>query len=156
MVSLMSDSASTLKNEIERPEPLDNGRALSLVQRRQGRVKREFWKKLKRVIGRIPFAEDLVASYYCALDTKTPLSVRATLLGVLLYFIMPVDLIPDFIVGLGYTDDAALLYTAIRTLAAHIRPEHREKARRALDLDIANVDDIDERMMKDVTPEKDG
>ena len=156
MVRRMSDSASTLKDEIERREHLDNDRALSLVQRRQGRVKRDFWKKLKRVISRIPFAEDLVAAYYCALDTKTPLGVRATLLGVLLYFIMPVDLIPDFIVGLGYTDDAALLYTAIRTLAAHIRPEHREKARRALDLDITRVDDIDERMMKDVTPEKDG
>ena len=156
MVIRMSDSASTLKDEVERSRSIGQDRALSLVQKRQGRVKRDFWKKLKRVIGHIPFAEDLVAAYYCAFYTKTPLGVRATLLGVLLYFIMPVDLIPDFIAGLGYTDDAALLYTAIRTLAAHIKPEHREKARRALDLDIASVDDIDERMMKDITPGKGG
>ena len=70
MVIRMSDSASTLKDEVERSRSIGQDRALSLVQKRQGRVKRDFWKKLKRVIGHIPFAEDLVAAYYCAFDTK--------------------------------------------------------------------------------------
>lgn len=91
-----------------------------------------FWPKLRRLAGRLPFAEDLLAAYYAALDTATPLRVRATLLGALAYFVMPADLIPDVVVALGYTDDAAVLAAALRTLAAHIRADHRERARLTL------------------------
>jgi len=33
---------------------------------------------------------------------------------------------------LGFTDDAAILATALRMVATHITPEHREHARAAL------------------------
>ena len=39
---------------------------------------------------------------------------------------------------LGFTDDAAVLATAIRIVAAHITPEHREAARAALKRGIKN------------------
>ena len=55
--------------------------------------------------------------------------MRATLLAALAYFVVPTDMIPDLVVGLGYTDDAAVLAAALRTLAAHIRTDHRERAR---------------------------
>src|ERR1700730_14311296 len=98
----------------------------------EARVKAGFWKKMKAVAARIPFAEDALAAYYCALDQRTPLSVRAALWGALAYFIMPFDVIPDYLPLIGYTDDAAVLATAIRMVAAHMLPEHREAARRAL------------------------
>lgn len=91
-----------------------------------------FWPKLQRLAGHLPFAEDLLAAYYAAMDTHTPFRVRATLLGALAYFVMPADMIPDLVVGLGYTDDAAVLAAALKTLADHIRPRHRERARNAL------------------------
>lgn len=94
---------------------------------------RRFWDKLKRVIGRIPFAEDLVAAWYCALDGDTPPYVRAVLLGAVAYFVLPADLIPDFLVGLGYTDDATVLAAAIAAVGRHLQPKHRAKARQALD-----------------------
>jgi uncharacterized membrane protein YkvA (DUF1232 family) len=34
--------------------------------------------------------------------------------------------------GLGFADDAAVLAAALRMVAAHIRPEHRDAARAAL------------------------
>ena len=98
----------------------------------EARVKAGFWKKMKAVAARIPFAEDALAAYYCALDRQTPLSVRAALWGALAYFIMPFDVIPDYLPLIGYTDDAAVLATAIRMVATHMLPEHREAARRAL------------------------
>jgi uncharacterized membrane protein YkvA (DUF1232 family) len=98
----------------------------------EARVKAGFWKKIRAVAARIPFAEDALAAYYCALDRQTPLSVRAGLWGALAYFIMPFDVIPDYLPLVGYTDDAAVLATAIRMVAAHMLPEHREAARRAL------------------------
>jgi uncharacterized membrane protein YkvA (DUF1232 family) len=96
------------------------------------RVRREFWAKLKRFAARLPFAEDLLAAYYCAFDRKTPLHVQATLLGALAYFILPFDFIPDMLPVLGFTDDAAILATAIRLVASHITPDHRAAAKAAL------------------------
>ena len=80
----------------------------------------------------LPFAEDLLSAYYCAFDRTTPIQVKAALLGALAYFVLPVDLIPDILPILGYADDAAVLATALRLVASHIRPEHREAARQAL------------------------
>ena len=99
---------------------------------KEERVRREFWEKARYVAARLPFAEDLLAAYYCAFDQRTPLQVKATLLGALAYFILPFDLIPDMLPVIGFTDDAAVLATAIRLVAAHIGPHHREAARRVL------------------------
>ena len=95
-------------------------------------VRKNFWRKLKRVAANIPFAEDLLAAYYCAFDRQTPRHVQAALIGALAYFILPFDFIPDFLPVLGYTDDAAVLATAIRLVATHIADDHREAARAAL------------------------
>ena len=53
----------------------------SSLERREKKVRAEFWDKLKSVAGRLPFVDDLVAAYYCSMDVDTPLKVRATLLG---------------------------------------------------------------------------
>ena len=98
----------------------------------KARVRRDFWIKIKKVVGRLPFAEDLLAAYYCAFDRQTPRHVQATLLGALAYFILPFDFIPDILPVLGFTDDAAILATAIKLVSSHIRPDHREAASAAL------------------------
>jgi uncharacterized membrane protein YkvA (DUF1232 family) len=95
-------------------------------------VRRGFWRKLKRVATSLPFIEDLLAAYYCAFDRNTPLQVKAMLVGALAYFVLPFDAVPDVMPLLGFTDDAAVLATAIKLVADHLRPEHREAARRAL------------------------
>jgi uncharacterized membrane protein YkvA (DUF1232 family) len=95
-------------------------------------VRKRFWAKLKRVVAHLPFAEDLVAAYYCAFDKQTPRHVQATLLGAIAYFILPFDFVPDMLPVLGFTDDAAVLATAIRLVATHITPDHYEAARAAL------------------------
>jgi uncharacterized membrane protein YkvA (DUF1232 family) len=95
-------------------------------------VRKRFWAKFKRVAARLPFAEDLLSAYYCAFDLRTPRHVQAALLGAIAYFILPFDFIPDMLPVLGFTDDAAVLATAVRLVAAHITPEHREAARARL------------------------
>lgn len=98
----------------------------------EGTLRRNFWRKTRRVAARIPFAEDLLAAYYCAFDRDTPLRVKATLVGAIAYFILPVDAIPDVLPVIGFTDDAAVLATAIKLVASHIAPAHRDAARNAL------------------------
>jgi uncharacterized membrane protein YkvA (DUF1232 family) len=107
-------------------EPADR-----LAQDREG-VRRRFWRKLRRVVAKLPFAEDLLAAYYCAFDKETPRHVQAALLGAIAYFILPFDFIPDMLPVLGFTDDAAVLATAIRMVASHITSDHRAAARAVL------------------------
>ncbi len=96
-------------------------------------IARDFWPKLKRSLARIPFAEDVLAAFYCAFDPATPLKVKGILLGALAYFIMPIDVIPDVLLGLGFTDDMAVLYTAISMIRSHMTQAHRDKAKETLD-----------------------
>ena len=102
----------------------DGGAAAS-----EQKLRRDFWHKAKQVAASLPFAEDLLAAYYCAFDSTTPAHVKAALVGALAYFILPFDAIPDMLPLLGYSDDAAVLFAALRLVATHIRPEHREAAR---------------------------
>lgn len=95
-------------------------------------VRKRFKAKFKRFAARLPFAEDLLAAYYCAFDRDTPRHVQLALLGALAYFVLPFDFMPDFLPLLGFTDDAAVLVTALRLVATNIRPDHREAARQAL------------------------
>jgi uncharacterized membrane protein YkvA (DUF1232 family) len=92
-------------------------------------VNEGFWQKARRTLGCVPFTEDAVAAFHCATDSATPLPIRATLFGALAYFVMPFDAIPDFIAGLGYTDDAAVLLAAFTAAKVHITEAHRAKAR---------------------------
>lgn len=99
---------------------------------RSDRVRRKFWSTFRRAARFIPFSEELVAAYYCALDPATPHRVRAILLGALAYFILPFDAVPDIIAGLGFTDDVTVLVATISLVRAHISEKHRAKARAAL------------------------
>ena len=98
-------------------------------QRDEERVRQGFWPKARKTLGRVPFSEQAVAAYYCATDSATPIAIRVTLFGALAYFVLPFDIIPDMILGLGFTDDAAVLFTAYKAAQAHITPEHHRLAR---------------------------
>lgn len=100
----------------------------------QRTVERGFWKKLVALAAKIPFAIEAGAAYFCAFDPKTPTAVRAMLMTALAYFVLPFDAIPDFLAGLGYTDDAAVIAGTVALVAKHIKPEHYAKARAALGL----------------------
>lgn len=95
-------------------------------------VRASFFETVRRAAGHIPFMEDVVASYYCALDARTPASSKGVLMAALAYFVLPIDIIPDFVVGLGFTDDLAVLWTAFRIVQSNIKPEHYAKARESL------------------------
>ena len=97
--------------------------------RNEARVRAGFWQKTRATIGKVPFTEDAVAAFHCATHSATPLAARTVLFAALAYFVMPFDAIPDFLLGLGFTDDAAVLLTAYTTARVHITEAHRARAR---------------------------
>jgi uncharacterized membrane protein YkvA (DUF1232 family) len=104
------------------------------TEKQSRRTKRRLLPKLLSVAGRIPFADDLAAAYYCALDANTPRKVKMVLFGALGYFVLPVDAIPDVLAGLGFTDDATVLAAAMAVVGSHIQDHHRRAARQLLRL----------------------
>ncbi len=103
------------------------------AEEKQARIKKRFWPTVRKALGAIPFMDEVVAAYYAMLDPQTPRAARLTLIGALAYFVMPVDMIPDFIVSIGFVDDASVLTAALAAVGSSIKPEHREAARKALE-----------------------
>ena len=96
-------------------------------------LRSDFWRTLGWAAARIPFAEDLLAAYYCAFDRATPRHVQLALIGALAYFVLPTDAVPDVLPVIGFGDDAAVLAGTLKLVSDHIRPAHRDAARDALD-----------------------
>ncbi|WP_237153246.1 YkvA family protein [Oryzibacter oryziterrae] len=102
---------------------------------REERVRKGFWRTVAKAAGRIPFMDEVVAAYFCALDPATPLRVRAILLAALAYFVMPFDVVPDMLLGIGFTDDLTVLAAAIASVRSSMTDSHRAAARTALGID---------------------
>ena len=64
---------------------------------------------------------------------QTPLAAKGMMLAALAYFVMPVDVVPDFIAGLGFTDDAAVFAALMAILGRNLKPKHRAAAKRDLE-----------------------
>ncbi len=127
-----SEKATHIENMQENEEDISAFDAEKLQQDKK-MVMREFGQKLRSNLGKIPFSEDVTAAFYCAMDGQSPAFVKAVLFGALAYFIMPADVIPDFIAGLGYTDDASVLMAAISTVQKHVKDDHKTKAKQFLE-----------------------
>ena len=121
----------------------------------------KLWNKLKKVAqkaGRKAVYYVLVL-YYVARDPAVPSGLKLKILGALGYFILPLDLIPDAILGLGFTDDLAALAWALFKIKNFITPEIERKARERLrewfgpeegeelDLTFSHIDPDDPRII---------
>jgi uncharacterized membrane protein YkvA (DUF1232 family) len=96
-------------------------------------LRRKFWRRLKREAASLPFVEELLTAHYCAFDRQTPLYVKGILVGAIVYFVVPDRFIPKYASLIGFADDAAVLAAAFKAVSSHIKPEHKEAARRTLE-----------------------
>ena len=79
---------------------------------------------------RLHFLPKLMTIFYCMQDKDTPKFVKLALMGALGYGILPVDLVSDAFIGIGWLDDAAVVAAALRLAGTYVKPEHLEKVRR--------------------------
>ncbi|MEX0343433.1 MAG: YkvA family protein [Rhizobiaceae bacterium] len=102
-------------------------------KKREERVRTKLWRTARRAARQVPFMDEVIAGYFCALDPQTPTRVKGVLLAALAYFVLPLDSIPDFLLGFGFTDDVAVLTAALTAIRSHITDAHRDAARTALE-----------------------
>lgn len=129
--SQSSDEKPALDGEIILPEKVRE-HVKESFEGQQTRVQKRFWPTVRKALRHIPFMEDVIAAYYCAMDPATPLRARVALIGALAYFVLPIDGIPDFLTIIGFADDASVLLAVLALVGPHIKNEHREKAAQAL------------------------
>ena len=111
------------------------GRALvpAVMRLNEQRVEAGFWPKIRKVAAKIPFAKEALSVWYCAKDDETPLAAKGMILAALAYFVLPVDAVPDFIAGLGYTDDAAVFTALMAVIGKNLKPRHKDAAKRDIE-----------------------
>ena len=109
---------------------LDPAKALvpATVRVNEIRVRDGFWPKFRKVAAKVPFARDLLAVWYSARDDQTPIRTKGVMLAALAYFVLPTDMIPDIIPGLGFTDDAAVLIALFNVVGRAVKPRHQQRA----------------------------
>jgi len=90
-----------------------------------------FWRKLgrfSRVAGRVVI-ERALRLYYAAQDPTTPDWAKRMIYAALAYFIVPFDLVPDVIPGIGYFDDLGTLLMTLLGVSTYVSPAVKQKAR---------------------------
>ena len=88
------------------------------------------WRTLKKAAitaGRKTLLTALTL-FYCLQDRDTPTWAKGVIVGALGYLILPMDLVPDILPGIGYGDDWGALIAALGTVAAYVKDEHKIKA----------------------------
>ena len=127
--------ASEAKRTFDPTAPLDPSRALvpATVRVNEVRVQKGFWPKVRRVAAKIPFARDLLAVWFSARDEETPLRAKGMMLAALAYFVLPTDALPDVLTGIGFTDDAAVLFALLNLVGNHVKPKHKQAASETLE-----------------------
>ena len=95
---------------------------------------KKFWNKIKKCANIAGLKVTYVALllYYVLSDPDVPTIDKAKIYGALGYFILPLDLIPDFIPFVGYSDDLAALAWATHAVWSNITPQMKERAKEQL------------------------
>ena len=76
--------------------------------------------RLQRFLTDIELLIMMAKAYHNGTYRRIPLKSLAIIVGAIIYFVNPLDIIPDFIAGLGFLDDAAIIGFVIKTLSNEI------------------------------------
>lgn len=94
----------------------------------------KFWSKLKKYGKKagssVVYAVMLL--YFTLQKPEVPAKTKAIIIGALGYFILPLDLIPDLAIGVGYTDDLGALGLALLQVAMYIDQDIKDQAKQKL------------------------
>ena len=96
-------------------------------------VIKELFTKIKKVLIKagLELIYKVLQLWYVLQKPEVPYPIKATIVGALMYFILPVDSIPDFLPG-GFVDDMAAIAFALSMAALYVDEEVNEKARKKL------------------------
>ena len=86
---------------------------------------KRFWRKVRRIAQKVggSVLKPVLLLFYMMKSDSVSLKDKAYIVGALGYFVLPIDIVPDFLAVLGYTDDLAVITLLIKYLKDNITPE---------------------------------
>lgn len=88
-------------------------------------VENNLWSKLERAGKKITFAKDVKALFYYMRDSYIPWYRKAIVVAGLVYFIVPLDAIPDIAPIVGYLDDLGVITSLLKYLGKELVPYYK-------------------------------
>ncbi|MEW6701923.1 MAG: YkvA family protein [Bacteroidota bacterium] len=90
-------------------------------------VEENLWKKVERVGSKIRFAKEVKALYRYMRDKYVPWYRKSIVIGALIYFISPIDAVPDIAPLVGYLDDLGVIMAVIKFMGSELIPYYEKK-----------------------------
>lgn len=89
-------------------------------------VEENLWVKVERVGKKISFAKDILALYNYFMDPYVSWHRKAIVVSALVYFIVPIDAIPDIAPLIGYMDDLGVITALMKYLGSELIPYYNK------------------------------
>lgn len=90
-------------------------------------VEENLWAKLEKVGKKISFAKDVLALFNYMVDRNVSWHRKAIVVSALIYFISPIDTIPDIAPLIGYLDDLGVITALLKFLGHELKPYYDSK-----------------------------
>lgn len=107
----MEDTLTDLSSDYESHDKFNEGKDF---------VEENFWSKVEKVGKKLSFTKDVKALFNYFLDNNIPWHRKSIVVGALVYFIMPIDTIPDLAPLVGYLDDLGVITAVIKYLGSEL------------------------------------
>ncbi len=85
-------------------------------------VEERLWEKVERTGKKISFVKDVLALFNYLSDSRVQWYRKSIVVGALLYFITPIDMIPDISPLIGYLDDLGVITAVLKYLGHELIP----------------------------------
>jgi len=85
-------------------------------------VEEKLWEKVERTGKKVSFIKDVLALYKYMLDENVQWYRKSIVVGALIYFITPIDLVPDIMPLVGYMDDLGVITAVLKYLGHELIP----------------------------------
>ena len=92
-------------------------------------IEENLWYKLEKVGKKISFARDVMALYRYMKDSFVSWHRKAIVIAALIYFISPIDSIPDLTPFFGYLDDLGVITALLKFLGSELIPYYDSRYR---------------------------
>lgn len=118
------------KSPTESAQPRIGEPVLEDYARAEDFNERRFWHKLKGVAKKAGYSvlEKCLWLYYTVQKPDTPKWAKTAIYAALAYFVLPLDAIPDFIPGIGYSDDVSILASALLSVSLYLDASVKQQA----------------------------
>lgn len=89
-------------------------------------IEENLWTKVERVGKKISFAKDIFALFKYMIDANVAWYRKSIVVGALIYFISPIDAIPDLAPLFGYLDDLGVITAVLKYMGSELIPYYED------------------------------